>query len=209
MRKEKAFYALLNQGKASVVLDFADAPDRRALLALIAESDIVIEAARPRALAQLGIDAAALVRDTKGLVWLTITGHGARGDSADWVGFGDDCSVAGGLSAALRAASGGSGFVGDAIADPLTGITAALVAWDAWMRRRGGRFGVALSQVVAHDLAQARERDPLALNNDLRAWNAAVGKPFVADARKPIGTVADFGADTRSALGGRWSHLNA
>lgn len=77
-------------------------------------SDIVIEAARPRALAQLGINAAAIVRATPGLVWITITGHGAEGDAAGWVGFGDDCGVAAGLSVALRAAGGTPGFVGDA-----------------------------------------------------------------------------------------------
>src|ERR1700738_4439365 len=69
------FYALLNQGKASVVPDFRDANDRQALLSLIATSDIVIEAARPRALEQFGIDAAQIVRRTPGLVWVTITGH--------------------------------------------------------------------------------------------------------------------------------------
>ena len=75
---DSQFYALLNQGKASVVLDFAAHNDRQALHSLIAAADIVIEAARPRALAQLGFDAAEIVRKTPGLVWITITGHGAR-----------------------------------------------------------------------------------------------------------------------------------
>lgn len=201
-RGDGTFYALLNQGKASVVLDFADASDRRALLLLIADSDIVIEAARPRALAQFGIDAEQLVRTSPGLVWVTITGHGAEGEPAGWVGFGDDCSVAGGLSAALRAASGRSGFVGDAIADPLTGISAALVAWNAWLSRRGGRYGLALSHVVAHTLARARARDPQALERDLLAWSAAVGQPFAPVERRPIDAMAAFGEDTRPCLAG-------
>ena len=184
---DKTFYALLNQGKASVTLNFKDANDRQALLSLIGTSDIVIEAARPRALAQLGIDAANLVRTTPGLVWITITAHGAEGEAAGWVGFGDDCGVSGGLSAALRAACGHSGFVGDAIADPLTGIAAALVAWDAWMSRRGGRFGLAMSRVVARCLAEARAADPVALESTLRAWGNAVGKPFPTVNRRQIG----------------------
>jgi len=197
---ERAFYALLNQGKASVVLDFADASDRQALLSLIAASDIVIEAARPRALAQLGIDAARIVRTTPGLVWVTITGHGAAGEAADWVGFGDDCGVAGGLSAALRAASGRSGFVGDAIADPLAGITAALAAWEAWSSRRGGRFGVAMSHVIACCLTRAHATDPAALDASLRAWSAAAGMPFPLVSRRPIGAVRTFGEDTHARL---------
>lgn len=194
------FYALLNQGKASVVIDLADSGDRQALLSLIAASDIVIEAARPRALAQLGIDAGQIVRATPGLVWITITGHGAEGDAAGWVGFGDDCAVSGGLSAALRAATGRTGFVGDAIADPLTGIFAALAAWEAWDSRRGARIGVAMSQVVAHCLNAAREEDPAALRSCLSAWGHAVGKPFPSVTRRAIGDLPSFGRDTRSYL---------
>jgi hypothetical protein len=196
MRANEDFYALLNQGKASVALDFADANDRQRLLSLIAASDIVIEAARPRALAQLGIDAAQIVRTTPGLVWLTITGHGAVGEAANWVGFGDDCAVSGGLSAALNAACGQTGFVGDAIADPLTGLCAALVAWEAWAARRGGRFGLSMSQVVAESLATAARQDTGALNSALTAWSAAAGQPFPTVDRRPIGSVPSFGEHT-------------
>jgi hypothetical protein len=72
------FYALINQGKATVHVDLADDSERRALLSLIAGSDIVIEASRPRALEQLGIDADRIARNTPGLVWISITAHGAR-----------------------------------------------------------------------------------------------------------------------------------
>lgn len=194
------FYALLNQSKASIVLNFADHSDRQALRSLIASADIVIEAARPRALSQLGFDAADIVRHTPGLAWITITGHGAQGEAADWVGFGDDSGVAGGLSAALRSASGCTGFVGDAIGDPLTGIFAALAAWDAWTSRRGGRVGLAMSQVVAHCLAQSRERDPEALKKQMLGWNANVGKPFPEVRRRSIGNLPSFGEHTHSLL---------
>jgi CoA-transferase family III len=197
---DERFYALLNQGKASVVLNFTDAVDRQALLSIIADADIVIESARPRALAQLGIDAAQLVRSTPGLVWLSITGHGAEGEAGEWVGFGDDCGVAGGLSAALRTASGATGFVGDAIADPLTGMEAALVAWKAWTSRRGGRFALAMSHVVALAVAESRTDDPAQWEATLRAWSAAVGEPFPAVPRRPIGSLPALGEHTRSYL---------
>jgi CoA-transferase family III len=194
------FYALLNQGKESVVLDFNDANDRRALLALIAAADIVIEAARPRGLAQLGIDAREILAATPGLVWMTITGHGAQGEAAEWVGFGDDCSVAAGLSAALRTVTGNAGFVGDAIADPLTGIAAAQLAWDSWRSGRGGRFGLALSHVTAHCLARTMALDPGGLAAELSAWRAATGQPFPAVQRRPAAAAAAFGAHTHARL---------
>jgi hypothetical protein len=201
MRRGNAeFYALLNQGKASVVLDFADTDERQALISLIRQSDIVIEAARPRALMQFGIDAVELVRSTPGLIWISITGHGAEGEAAGWVGFGDDCSVAGGLSAALREASGRTGFVGDAIADPLTGIFAALTASEARTSRRGGRFGITMSQMIAHCLARARDDDPDSLKSKLIAWARAAGKPYPAVARRHVGAAPAFGEHTHSYL---------
>jgi crotonobetainyl-CoA:carnitine CoA-transferase CaiB-like acyl-CoA transferase len=157
---------------------------------------MVIEAARPRALLQLGIDAAHIVRTTPGLTWLTLTGHGAVGDASNAVGFGDDGGVAGGLSAALQDASGHSGFVGDAIADPLTGIYAANVAWKAWQSRRSGRFGIAMSRVIAEAIAWTRARDAQAFNTCLKTWSASVGQPFPAVARRAVGRVATFGEDT-------------
>jgi crotonobetainyl-CoA:carnitine CoA-transferase CaiB-like acyl-CoA transferase len=197
---DPTFYALLNQGKASVVLDFDDPADRQALAALIAASDVVVEASRPRALQQLGIDAVAMIRNCPGLTWLTITAHGASEPEAQWVGFGDDCGVAGGLSAALLAASGRAGFVGDAIADPLTGIVAANAAWSAWQARRGGRIGVAMSQVVAHCLSIARQQDAAALTHALLAWSKAVGRTFSAVTPRSISALSGWGEDTLDCL---------
>ncbi|QIG80723.1 CoA transferase [Stakelama tenebrarum] len=199
---DPALFALLNQGKASISLDLKAAEGRRALMGLIAQADIIVEAARPRALRQLGIDAAALVAGQPGLIWLTITGHGARGDAADWVGFGDDCGVAAGLSAELRAASGASGFAGDAVADPLTGIRAASVAWDLWQTGHGGRFGLSMRGVTAEALGQANADGPETLTALLRAWRAAEGKPFPGVTRRSARAVAPRGADTRRLAAG-------
>jgi crotonobetainyl-CoA:carnitine CoA-transferase CaiB-like acyl-CoA transferase len=197
---DSEFYRLLNQGKRSVTLDLSDRTHRRALLANIASADIVIESSRPRALAQLDIDVDQLVRSTAGLVWITITGHGATGVAGNWIGFGDDCAVAGGLSAALRAATGRTGFVGDAIADPLTGIFAALAAARIWRAGRGGRFGLAMSHVVAHCLGQARANDPHALSRSLLTWSAGVGGPFPAVQHRSIGDVCAVGSHTPAFL---------
>jgi hypothetical protein len=57
-----AFHQLLNGGKCSVVVDLESPSDLAKLKALIETADIVVESSRPRALRQLGIDAAAMVR---------------------------------------------------------------------------------------------------------------------------------------------------
>jgi crotonobetainyl-CoA:carnitine CoA-transferase CaiB-like acyl-CoA transferase len=170
---QPAFFALLNHPKRHVAIPW----HRDALLPLIAEADIVIEAARPRALRQLGIDADALVRE-RGLIWITITAHGATGEEANWVGFGDDVAVAAGLSAELERVTGRAGFVGDAIADPLTGIEAAACAWHAWAQGRGGRHGIAMRTVVADAIVSSRATDSHGFDTCLRTWAAAEGHPF-------------------------------
>jgi crotonobetainyl-CoA:carnitine CoA-transferase CaiB-like acyl-CoA transferase len=76
------FFDLLHAGKESVALDFTSPTGRRALVSLVARADIVLESARPRAMHQLGIDPAALVRARPGLTWISITGYGRRGHAA-------------------------------------------------------------------------------------------------------------------------------
>ncbi len=193
---DTVLFALLNQGKESVSVDLTSAEGRAQLLQLLDQADIVIEAARPRALRQLGIDAEALVQARPGRVWITITGHGAEGQQADWVGFGDDCSVAGGLTASLRDASGVVGFVGDAIADPLTGIAAARAAWQAWQTGCGGRLGLAMSGVVAAAIADEQGLDTARFNADLCGWTQAIGLPFSGIAQRlPLSELKPLGAD--------------
>ena len=193
---DAAFYDLLNAGKASVALDFADAEDVRKLRALVRAADIIIESTRPRALAGLGIVAEDEVR--RGAVWLSITGHGRQGAAADWVGFGDDAAVAGGLAAAMRAGWGESLFAGDAIADPLTGITAAFAGWAGWRTGGGWMVSLALSGVVAHACGLFQAGPGL-----VRAWQAlaeADEAPLYAP-RRPMGRAAAMGADNLAVLG--------
>jgi hypothetical protein len=177
------FFDLLNGGKASVALDFAGAEGRAQLAALIASADIVIEGSRPRALRQLGIDAAALCARRPGLVWLSITAYGRDPATEHWIGYGDDVAVAAGLTAAVHAATGTRRIVGDAIADPLTGIRAARLAWDAWRSGRGGLFDVSLHATMR-----------LALHGQTRLARSLpeTGRPI----RAPLASARALGADT-------------
>ena len=197
---DPALFALLNQGKANVALDLRDNGDCAALLALIRRADAVIEAARPRALLQLGIDADALVREVPGLAWVTITGHGAKGDAANWIGFGDDTGVAGGLSRALLEETGTLGFVGDAIGDPLTGIYAAMIAQNAMTAGWSERSIVSMSGVVAAALAGQRASAPQELARSLQAWAGSAGQPFPPVAQRPTAPPAALGANNARLL---------
>jgi hypothetical protein len=200
-RDDPATFDLINQGKASVLVDFASDAQKAALVALIRRADFVIESSRVRALKHLGIDAEMLVRETPGLVWLSVTGHGATGEAANWTGIGNDCGVAAGLSRALADACGDIGYVGDAIADPLTGITGALAGWRAYQAGEARRIGLAMSAIAAQALYEEREHDAAALHAELFAWGTALGRAFPAVPRRDMfAPVRHLGADTARYL---------
>jgi hypothetical protein len=149
------FFDLLNSGKRSVAIDFADPDQHRRLLALVDSADIVIEGSRPRALRRLGILREDFV--ARGGIWTAITAH----DDPDRVGFGDDAAVAAGVAAHMARVWGAPMFAGDAIADPLTGLHAALATWQMWRQRRSGLVRLSLAGTVAfacgEDAAAAEE----------------------------------------------------
>jgi crotonobetainyl-CoA:carnitine CoA-transferase CaiB-like acyl-CoA transferase len=128
-----------------------------ALHELVATADVVLEASRPRALEQVGIDATALITDGGPRAWVSITGHGRTGPARDWVAFGDDAAVAGGL--VVRDGEGPV-FCADAVADPTTGLVAAVAALEALAA--GGRqlIDVPLAGVAAHLAGPTLPVDP-------------------------------------------------
>ncbi len=130
------FFDWINAGKLSYVADFEDAGELRRLLGV---ADVVIESSRPAALQRRGLGPAD-VPGRRGRTWIRITGHGAAGQRADWVAFGDDAAVSGGLVGGTAAVPE---FCGDAIADPLTGIHAARAVLES--RARGGAELIDLS----------------------------------------------------------------
>ncbi|MEW9854340.1 CoA transferase [Novosphingobium rhizovicinum] len=200
-RDDPATFDLINQGKANIVVDFADPTQKAKLIDLIRRADVVIESSRPRALRHLGIDAEALVPEQPGLVWLSVTGHGARDEAANWTGIGNDCAVAGGLSRAMADVTGEIGYVGDAIADPLTGITTALEGWRALATGEARRIGLSMSAIVASAIAEERLFNEEALTRELRNWGAAQGKLFPAVRRRPLlAPVREIGADNARYL---------
>ncbi len=211
-RGPAAFFDAMNEGKRSVALDLRDAADLHTLRALIARADIVIESARPRALAQLGVHAERILAETPGLTWVGITGHGREAPQRDWVAFGDDAAIAGGVRAeapkdARGAAAHAPIFVGDAIADPLTGLHAAVAALAAHRAGGGQLIDIALARVARHAHAEPVDTAPRSVEA-----NADAAQGFVARidgeeieiasprARSCVGHAASLGADNAQVL---------
>jgi hypothetical protein len=163
------FWHRLNGAKEYLALDLSDP---RPLQDLLRQADVVIESSRPRALAQLGIDADELVARAERLTWVSITAHGrAAGTRA---GYGDDAAAAGGL---VAHDSDGPVFVADAVADPLTGVHAALAAWSGLCAGGARLVDISLSAVAA-SVAQLAPPGPPAIRVDGR-WKVQATGQFV------------------------------
>ncbi len=188
----QSFYDLLNGNKSSVALDFADPDQLSRLLALVDRADIVIEASRPQALRRLGIDRERFA--ARGGIWISITGHG----NPERVGFGDDAAIAAGLSACMEQHWGQAMFAGDAIADPLTGIHAALAAWAAWRDRRSGIISLSLAGTTAFAMQAG-----IAVGPELEQWQtmATADTAALYEMREIWGPARDMGTNNAAFLG--------
>ena len=196
------FFDLLHHGHESVALDFGTPRGRDALRALVGAADVVIEASRPRALEQLGVDAHEHV--DRGSVWVSITAYG-RAAAPHRVGFGDDVAIAAGVHAGAPDAPL---FCADAVSDPVTGLWAARAALGALVAGGGVLLDVAMAAVTR--LARGDERD------EERAAQLHDGRWLLGDipvapprARSAVGPAAALGADTAHVMDGigveRWA----
>lgn len=143
-----AFYSWLHDGHDNLVVDFAPG----ALDEIVAEADVVIEASRPRALSRLGLRAEEFLAARPGRVWVGITGYGRENDR---IAFGDDAAAAGGLTGVDR--NGDPVFLGDALADPVTGLFAAQAAARS-LAAGGGELLCVSMAACAATLADAHTR---------------------------------------------------
>jgi len=201
-RGPQAFFDLLNAGKASVALDFRSPRDRTRLARLMERADVVVEASRPRALRQLGIDAEAILAERPGLVWASITGYGRDLPGGDWTAFGDDAAVAAGLAMAAGTVDDPV-FCADAVADPLAGLYAALETWRALERGGGCLLDVSMAR-VARDAFGDGPAPGARVLAEHDAWFVSCEgsrEPVAAPrARRPAGRAHPLGADTEAVL---------
>jgi CoA transferase family III len=138
-------HRLLHEGHAFVTVDFGDPAGVEELHRLVDEADVVVSAARMRALHQLGFDPFAAVEQRPGLTWVAISAYGLTGPWSNRIGYGDDTAVAGGLVRHEPTPV----FVADAVADPVTGLYAA-IAGLAVSASGGGVIDAALRDAAAH-----------------------------------------------------------
>ncbi|MFP6656500.1 MAG: CoA transferase [Myxococcota bacterium] len=163
----RPFFDLLNGNKRGCALDLYQSADRALFDQLLESADVVVESARPRALAQLGFDASTWVDDKPGRIWASITGYGRN---RDWIAFGDDAAMAAGLGWSPGEARSAPRFCGDAIADPLAGLHAAVLILAHLKKGRGGLLDLSLVDIAAYAAALPVESLVLPIENSPKGW---------------------------------------
>ena len=189
------FYKLLNAGKDCVALNFRDPGDLTKLKALLSRADIVIEASRPRALQQLGIVAAEFVAKKPGQIWARIT---AYGQTENRIGFGDDIGISAGLATLMNQAHDEPCFVGDAIADPVTGLHLAFALRALLAQGGGAVLDLSMCDVLRYAMGDL----PNDLTGTVRDWQSVADQDNASryEMRQVNDDIRSVGADNAKWL---------
>ncbi len=141
-------YRRLNDAKNIETIAWNKPAEHLRLREELAHADVIISSARARAFVQLSFDPFAVLQSHA--VWVAVSGYGWSGEHVDRIAFGDDAAAAAGL--VTWGGDGAPRFLGDALADPITGLAAAAAALRAVAQ--GG--GVFIDAALAHCAAGAR-----------------------------------------------------
>lgn len=143
---ESAYFAWLNHGKQSLVLDIKAPDDRTLLEAILAKTDVFVQNLAPGATERAGLGSAALRARHPRLITCDISGYGDDGSARDMKAYDFliQCEV--GL-AAITGTPDGPGRVGVSVADICCGMNAHAGILQALLERRvtGQGLGLAVS----------------------------------------------------------------
>lgn len=145
-RRSTPHYGRLNSHKKLQTLDVTKQAGRARLQQLVTGADVIVTSSRFRAFDNWNLHP--FVQDLlmPHAVWVAVSGHGWFGAGKDRVGFGDDAAAAGGL---VKWRNGKPSFIGDALADPITGLWASAKAMKSLLNGGGEVINASLSHCAA------------------------------------------------------------
>jgi crotonobetainyl-CoA:carnitine CoA-transferase CaiB-like acyl-CoA transferase len=147
-----AYFAWLNRGKESIVLDVKDAADRALLERMIARADVFVQNLAPGAAERLGLDAAAAVARHTRIVAVDIRGYGRDTPAADMRAY-DLLVQAESGACAVTGTADAMAKVGFSVADIATGLNAHAAILEALIGRgvsgKGRAIEMAMFDVMA------------------------------------------------------------
>ncbi len=133
-----AYFAWLNRGKESAILDIKDAGDRALVERMLTRADVLIQNLAPGAAARLGLDAAAAVARHPALIAVDICGYGQDTEYRAMRAYDMLVQAESGLSS-ITGTPEGMARTGVSVADIATGMNAHAAILEALIAR--GRTG--------------------------------------------------------------------
>lgn len=140
--RQSHLHTVLGQGKKSIVLDLKKQPAINIAKSLVARCDILIENFATGVMARLGLDRETLKAANPNLIYISASGLGRTGPSADKVAYGTLLQSYAGF-AGLNRHPDREPRVGFAWLDPMCGLMLPYIASAAlWQRKQTGSKGV-------------------------------------------------------------------
>jgi crotonobetainyl-CoA:carnitine CoA-transferase CaiB-like acyl-CoA transferase len=178
--EESAYFLCTNRGKQSVCIDMKTDEGQAALLALVADCDVLIENFKVGGAARFGLDYPTLSAINPGLVYCSITGFGQTGPLRERPGYDFLVQAMGGLMSVTGQPDGAEGAgpqkVGVALTDIMTGLYATIGILAALSERersgQGQHVDLALLDVTAATLANQATNYLVGGLNPTRLGNA-------------------------------------
>jgi CoA:oxalate CoA-transferase len=136
---ESAYFAGINRGKKSIILDLKEDAGRSTFLQLVEKADVVVENYRPGTMEAFGLGSARLREHNPRLIYASVSGFGRTGPYRDRPAYDVIVQALGGLMSITGSDPDSPCRVGTSISDILAGIYSALAITAALARR--GRTG--------------------------------------------------------------------
>ncbi len=150
---QSAYFAWLNRGKESLVVDIKAAADRELVLRILERADVYIQNLAVGTAARAGLGSEALRRRFPRLISCDISGFGEAGPYADRKAYDLLVQAEAGLIS-INGAAGEYGRVGVSICDYATGVSAALAINEALLERERTGVGAAIKVSLFDVLAE-------------------------------------------------------
>lgn len=149
---DSSYFAWINHGKESIVLDFKSEDDASLLEAMIAQADVLVQNLAPGALSRAGFDLSRLRASYPTLVTCSISGYGDVESLKDMKAYDLLVQAESGLIS-ISGGPGEMGRIGVSLCDIGAGVTAYTGILEALIRRgktlQGGHVDVSLFGVAA------------------------------------------------------------
>ena len=153
-----AYFAWLNRGKRSVVLDLKNARDRDVCARLLARTDVFVHNLAPGAVERMGFGYESLTSENPGLVWCGISGYGPDGPLRDKKAYDMLVQAESGV-VSLTGSADAPAKVGVSIADIASGLYAYSSILAALLRRartgRGERIDISMLECLTEWMTPA------------------------------------------------------